>query len=78
MSLPLLYSFFIKLINFKISLTLMYFLLNLIIIFEENVKVDISIVVNDIISISVKEVEVEEVDIKEFKDRVKIKDLNNF
>ena len=56
----------------------MYFLLGLIIIFEENVKVGISIIVGSIISISIKEVKVKEINIKEFKSKIKVKDSNNF
>ncbi len=63
----------------------MYLLLGLTIIFEENVEADVGVIVggvgvviDSIVSIGIKEVEVEEVDVKEFKDGVKVKDSNNF
>ena len=74
-----------RLVNFKISLTLMYLLLGLTIIFKENVEANISVIISNVgiiigsvVSIGIKEVEVKEVNVKEFKGRVKIKDSNNF
>ncbi len=72
-------------VNFKISSTLMYLLLGLTIIFEENVEAGVGVIVSgdgvivgSVVSIGVKEVKVEEVDVKEFKSGVKVKNSNNF
>ena len=63
----------------------MYLLLGLTIIFEENVEAGVGVIVSgvgvivgSVVSIGVKEVKVEEVDVKEFKSGVKVKNSNNF